>query len=64
MYGSGNVELLKRFSPQLIILLVMCLISSVGIITEKAITAGSNAVTQQKTIIIDAGHGGLTNTIN
>jgi len=53
------VNFLKRISPQLIILLVLCLISSVGIITEKVISSSSSSVVNQKTIIIDAGHGGF-----
>ncbi len=55
------MELLKRFSSRLIILLALCLISSVGIITEKAINV-SNKSQSREIIIIDAGHGGLTNT--
>ena len=56
--------LLKRFLPQLIIVLALCIISTVGIVTEKAVTANNNNVLNRQTIIIDAGHGGLTNTIN
>ena len=56
--------LLKRFLPQLIILLALCVISTVGIVTEKAITANNNNVLNRQTIIIDAGHGGLVNTID
>ena len=51
--------LLKRFLPQLIILLALCVISTVGIVTEKAITANNNNVLNRQTVIIDAGHGGF-----
>jgi len=50
--------LIKRFSSRLIILLVLCLISSVGIITEKTINT-SKKIESRNVVIIDAGHGGL-----
>lgn len=61
-YGSDSVMLLKRFLPQLIIVFVLCLISSAGIITEKTVTANSGSVINRKIIILDAGHAGLPNT--
>ena len=50
--------LFKRLSPQLIILLVFCLVSTVGIVTEKAIATFGDEIIEKPIIIIDAGHGG------
>lgn len=53
------MEIFKRFLPQLVIVLVLCLISSVGIITEKTVSVNSGSVINRRTIILDAGHGGF-----
>ena len=54
---------LKRFLPQFLIFLVVCVVSSMAVIPENvAIMSSGMAVGRE--IIIDAGHGGLTNTIN
>lgn len=56
------MNMLKRFAPQLALLVIICLIATFGYV--KSTIAPINANTDsQKTIIIDAGHGGLTNTI-
>lgn len=49
----------KRFLPRFIIVLVLCIISSVGIIREKTVQTGSQKILKCQTIIIDAGHGGF-----
>ena len=59
LYGSGNVGIFKRFLPRLIIILVLCVISSVGIITEKTVSVNSDTVVNRQIIILDAGHGGF-----
>lgn len=52
---------LKRFLPHFIIFLVVCVLSSVVVITDNSAVV-SSAITFERQIIIDAGHGGLTNT--
>lgn len=49
----------KRFLPQFIIVLVLCIISTVGIVTEKSMQTSSQKILDRQTIIIDAGHGGF-----
>ncbi len=56
------MELFKRFIPRLVTLAVVCLIAAVGYIKQEIIKTDVQADTTP-TIIIDAGHGGLTNTI-
>ena len=50
--------LFRRFLPQLIIVLILCVASGVGIINQKYITA-SVEISQTIKVIIDAGHGGF-----
>ena len=54
--------MLKRFTPQLVLLVIICLVATFGYV-KSAIAPTSAEVSRPKTIIIDAGHGGLTNTI-
>lgn len=55
--------MLKRFTPQVALLVIICVIAAFGY--AKSEIMPTNANTQcAKTIIIDAGHGGLTNTID
>ena len=56
------LNLLKRVVPQLIMISVVCLIAFIGYVNTDIIgvSAGADMI---HTIIIDAGHGGLTNTI-
>lgn len=49
----------KRFLPQFIIVLVLCIISTVGIVTEKVVRTSNQSILHRQTIIIDAGHGGF-----
>lgn len=55
--------LIKRFASQFILLAIICLIATLGYVKEEFITVDASFVPTRK-IIIDAGHGGLTNTIN
>ena len=52
----------KRFAPRLILLGIICLIAAFGYVKTEIIGVNTTA-TAPKTIILDAGHGGLTNTI-
>ena len=51
----------RRFAPQFAVLGVVCLIAAIGIVKKDVIGVNADADTRQ-TVIIDAGHGGLTNT--
>lgn len=57
------MNLWKRFAPQLAVLCVICLIAAFGYIKSEVIGVDTMPDTT-KTIILDAGHGGLTNTID
>ena len=57
------MQLFKRFLPQLVVILTLCVMSGVGIIHEKIAPTSASAAPSRK-VIIDAGHGGLTNTID
>ena len=59
MYRGGILNIFKRFIPRLIIVLVMCIISAIGIFTEKNLTANKEISQNRKIVIIDAGHGGF-----
>ena len=63
MYRGGILNIFKRFIPRLIIVLVMCIISAIGIFTEKNLTANKEISQNRKIVIIDAGHAALENTI-
>jgi len=53
--------MLKRFTPQLALLAIICLIAAFSYVKSEVIP--TNTTTDiAKTVIIDAGHGGLTNT--
>jgi len=52
------LDLFKRFTPQLALLTVVCIIAGIGFTKEK-ITPTSNDIQFKNTIIIDAGHGGF-----
>ena len=52
---------LKRFTPQLALLAVICIIATFGYVKTEIIGANTTVDTVP-TVIIDAGHGGLTNT--
>lgn len=54
--------MLKRFTPQLALLVIICLIAAFGYVRSSVVSTNTVAEVQ-KTVIIDAGHGGLTNTI-
>ena len=51
----------KRFAPQIALLVIICLIATLGYIKTQIISTNS-IVNNTPTVIIDAGHGGLTNT--
>ena len=51
----------KRFAFQISILVFICLLGVFGLVHESIQTKGDIEITP--TVIIDAGHGGLTNTI-
>lgn len=55
--------MLKRFTPQLALLTVICIIAAFGYVKTEFIGVNTNVDTTP-TVIIDAGHGGLTNTID
>lgn len=55
------MHLFKRFLPQLVIIFVLCVLSGVGIVKENIVSTAARTNNAPK-IIIDAGHGGLTNT--
>lgn len=50
------LSLLKRFLPQLVIVITVSLISSLGYV-KQGVKAAQGEVTLKKTVIIDAGHG-------
>ena len=52
----------KRFAFQICILLGVCLLGVFGLVRESIQIQGTIKTTP--TVIVDAGHGGLTNTIN
>ena len=55
--------MLKRFTPQLVLLVIICVIAAFGYV-KSAIAPTSAEVSRPKTIIIDAGHAALKNTID
>ena len=52
------MQLFKRFLPQLVVILTLCIMSGVGIIHEKIAPTSASASPTRK-VIIDAGHGGF-----
>ncbi len=52
------MDLLKRFTPQFVLLSIICVIATFGYIKSEVIGVGSLAEISH-TIIIDAGHGGF-----
>ncbi|MBR3592001.1 MAG: N-acetylmuramoyl-L-alanine amidase [Clostridia bacterium] len=52
------MNMLKRFTPQLVLLVIICLVATFGYV-KSAIAPTSAEVSRPKTIIIDAGHGGF-----
>ena len=52
------MQLFKRFLPQLVVILTLCIMSGVGIIHEKIAPTSASAAPTRK-VIIDAGHGGF-----
>ena len=52
------MNMLKRFTPQLVLLVIICLIATFGYV-KSAIAPTSADASRPKTIIIDAGHGGF-----
>lgn len=57
------MDMLKRFTPQLVLLALICLIAAFGYVKTEIIGTVTVADTT-KTIIIDAGHAALKNTID
>ena len=55
------MNLLKRFTPQLALLVVICIIAAFGYVKTEIIEVDST-VNLTPTIIIDAGHAELPNT--
>lgn len=56
------MRIFRRFTTQIVTVVMMCLLVCAGIIRDAVINArADNDV--RPVIIIDAGHGGLTNTI-
>lgn len=52
------MNLLKRFTPQLALLTVICLIAAFGYVKSEILPTNANYI-QTPTVIIDAGHGGF-----
>lgn len=61
MWG-GTVKKQKNIAFSLVLLLVMALICGIGF--NKEFIATSVKPDRQQVVLIDAGHGGLTNTIH
>lgn len=61
MWG-GTVKNRKNIAFSLVLLLVMALICGIGF--NKEFIATSAKPDRQQVVLIDAGHGGLTNTTN
>ncbi len=57
------MNLLKRFTPQLCLLTIICLIAAFGYVKSEIMPANTTP-DSTKTIIIDAGHAALENTID
>lgn len=55
--------MLKRFTPQLALLIVICIIAAFGYVKTEFIGANTLPDTTP-TVIIDAGHAALKNTID
>lgn len=55
--------MLKRFTPQFALLAIICIIAAYGYVKSGIIDANTT-VNTTPSVIIDAGHGGLTNTID
>ena len=53
----------KKFIPQFVLLGIVCIIAAFGYVKSEIIGANATPL-NAKTIILDAGHGGLTNTID
>lgn len=56
------MNMLKRFTPQLALLAIVCLIAAFSYVKSEIASTSANVYTT-KTIIIDAGHEALENTI-
>ena len=56
------MKFLKRITPQIAMLCVICLIAMFGYVKNEVIDVNAS-IEQIQTIIIDAGHGELVNTI-
>lgn len=56
--GVSFLDMLKRFTPQLALLTVICLIAVFGYVKSEILPTDAN-YTETKTVIIDAGHGGF-----
>lgn len=52
------MNMLKRFTPQLALLVIICLIAAFGYVRSGVVSTNTVAEVQ-KTVIIDAGHGGF-----
>lgn len=57
------MEILKRGMLPLFLVIMVCAVSVYFYAEEKVSFVMGDKVGRQKTVIIDAGHGGLTNTI-
>ena len=55
------MKIWKKFTSQLIILGIICLIAAFSYVKSEILPTNAD-IDSTKTIIIDAGHGGLTNT--
>lgn len=53
----------KRFAPQIALLVIICLIATLGYIKTQIIATNS-IMNNTPTVIIDAGHAALENTID
>ena len=61
---GDSMYFFKRITAVLLLLLIVCSMGYVGkFVNESTVSAGV-IVKDEKTIILDAGHGGLTNTID
>lgn len=56
------MKIWKRFTPQLVLLGIICLIAAFGYVKSEVIPTSTHA-DGIKTVIIDAGHAALENTI-
>ena len=55
--------MIKKLMPQIFLMIVLC-VSSFVFYAKDTVFAKADAKQYKYTVIVDAGHGGLTNTID